>query len=304
MRLSYRILWFDNSPELLDSLTGDIEYLKSVIAQWGFIPEVIAVHTPDDFFKFSPFDGIDLVVVDFDLEEFGSGQDFIAQVRDKQVFTEVIFYSAQAADALWEAVKDRQLEGIYVAHKETIISRILGVSEHSVRKILDVENMRGIVMAEVGDLDRLLGDIFTAAVVDLSEEQRHDVYARFHEAAHKQAGEHQAALEAFLAGPSPEALLQLCDSNKRWSNYNRLKRHHVTLQARKLGDYPADILRPRNFLAHGVPAIAADGSLEFSYSGKTYSFTREEGNSLRVKIIAYKRALQEILDTLTKTEKG
>lgn len=299
MKITYRILWFDNSPELLDSLSGDIDYLKNQIGSWGFIPEVILVCTPDDFFRHTPFDEVDLVVVDFDLEEYGTGQDFIEQVRSKQVFTDVIFYSAQAAEELWEAVKLKKLEGIYVAHKDTIISRILGVCEHSMRKVMDVENMRGIVMAEVGDLDRLLEEIFVTAMKDVPVDKQTEIFSRFHAAANKQVTALQAALASFIQAPSVEELFRLCDSDKRWSNYNRVKKHHQLLKEHEIGDYAAEVLQPRNFLAHGVPQMQADGSLKFIHNNRSYNFDRAEGGVLRMKIIGYKQSFKTILKALS-----
>lgn len=298
MKIEYTVLWFDNSQELFDSLSDHIDWLKQSIAEWGFIPNIILVSTPDEFLKFAPYANIDLVVVDFNLEEFGEGQDFIEKVRSNQVYTEVIFYSAQSADELWETIKIKQLEGIYVANKGNIVHRILAVGEHTLRKVLDLENMRGIVMAEVGDLDRLLEDVFSLAMKGISEEHQEAIFRRFHEDAIRQVSSRQQALEAFVNDPSIEQLKELCDSDKRWSNYNRVKKHHEVLKKRNLGNYQAEVLKPRNFLAHGVPQQLDSETQKFIHRGEEFVFSRDSGRALRGKIIEYKCAFQEIIEAL------
>jgi len=50
MRLSYSILWFDDTEEFFDIL--DIDGLKSEILSWGFLPEIKLVKTPEEFWSY------------------------------------------------------------------------------------------------------------------------------------------------------------------------------------------------------------------------------------------------------------
>ncbi|MFC4762961.1 response regulator [Dyella koreensis] len=292
MKLEYKILWFDDNEEMYQSI--DFDPLRQGIDGWGFVPEIEFVSNPDDFLKRSPFTDYDLIVVDYNLEEHGQGQDFIAKIRDQEVYTEIIFYSAGKSSSLWEAVGKYQLEGIYIANKTVIIEKILKVGLQTLRKVLDVGNMRGIVMAEVGDLDHSLDVIVRTAIDSLNPEQRRDVFDRFHQASEALHGKHKEKLDSFKEAPSVDVLLMLCDSNKRWANYNRAKDHHETLKSVQLGDYVKEILVPRNFLAHGVPEPGDNGTEIFKYQGKSYIFSDEVGIALRKKIIEYKLAFNDI----------
>ncbi|MGJ7605278.1 hypothetical protein ACSFA7_13140 [Variovorax sp. LT1R20] len=296
MKLQYKVLWFDDSDELFDSL--DWDYLRGRISEWGFVPDVQLVTTPEAFRSKAPYDDYDLLVVDYNLEGYGEGQDFILQVREQEVFTEIIFYSSGATSMLWDAVHSHKLEGIYIANKDTILERILKVGQQTLRKVLDLENMRGIVMAEVGDLDLLLNKILAAAIRELPPEGQADVFKRFYEASNEHHAKHKTSLEEFNNSPTIELLLSLCDSDKRWQNYNRAKKHHGVLKKAMPGDYVAEILRPRNFLAHGVPNHAEDGSCVFEYQGKEYTFSDAVSTALRTRIITFKTAFMEIHDAL------
>lgn len=299
MKLEYKVLWFDNDPELFDSLGDEIEEMKREIDGWGFIPDIKLVTDPNEFSSWKPFSEIDLVVVDFNLEQHGHGQDFIHGIRSQQIFTEVIFYSAQAASELWDAVREKKIEGVYIANKDSVIQRILVIGQHTLRKVLDLENMRGIVMAEVGDLDILLEEILKLAVNGVPEDVQQEVFKRFHEDAARGVTTQQQGLDDFLRSPSVEGLLALCDSSdKRWTNFNRIKKRHDDLKTHSFGNYQSEVLRPRNSLAHGVPEKMEDGTLRFNHRGSTYVFNEQVGEQLRKSIIQYRKAFTEIRDIL------
>lgn len=299
MKLEYKILWFDNDPEVFDSMEDEISGLKIRIHDWGFIPDIIMVSAPSEFMRYAPFDDIDLVVVDFNLEEHGAGQDFIAKLRDSSVYTEVIFYSAQGRDELWDALKERGLDGIYLANKELVIPRIEGVGAHTLRKILDLGNMRGIVMAEVGDLDLLLEEIFSLAMNDVPEDRKLSVYKKFHEHSIEGVSGQQQALSEFRDSPSVEQLLKLCDSSgRRWMNYNRIKKYHKTMQCYEVGDYQNEVITPRNALAHGIPKPTGDGVLRFNHHGTYFDFNEKSSRELRHMIIKYRNIFMQVRDAL------
>ncbi len=294
MNLNYSILWFDDDKDFFDSL--DKDPIETEIASWGFSPKIIPVHSADEFNKHMPFKNFDMIVVDFKLGD-EQGDKFIKQVRDQEVFTEIIFYSFSETTDLWQAVHDQKLEGVFVTHKGGIERKLLRVAHQSVRKVLDLENMRGIVMSEVGDLDALLEDIFVHAMSGITQVQQEEVFNKFHIDTTEQAKKHQAALSVFIGSPSIEELLKLCDSNKRWKNFNRVRKCHDLLKTKKIaGDYSQEILWPRNCLAHGIPKRNADGSLLFHFGGKEYPFDENTSRDLRKKILEYKGAFTELAE--------
>jgi len=297
MNLNFSILWYDDDKDFFDSI--DMEPIESEIASWGFSLEISAVHNSDELRQHMPFDQFDMLVVDFKLGGDEHGDKFIKDVRDQNVFSEIIFYSTSASRELWQAVHDQQLEGVFVTNKGGIHQKLIRVAQQSVRKVLDLENMRGIVMSEVGDLDALLEDIFIRAMDGISEEQQHKVFTRFHEKTNEQNIEFLDALTTFKDEPSIDGLLRLCDSDKRWQSFNRVKKHNPLVNNIKfVGDYQLDVLSPRNFLAHGTPERRSDGSFLFRHRGKEYSFDETVSQDLRKKIMAYKTAFADISEAL------
>jgi hypothetical protein len=298
MRLSFSILWFDDNEDYFDSL--DIESLEKEILSWGFSPKIELVTTPEAFKSRSPFETYDLIIVDRKLEGYKDGADFIADIRDNAVYTEVIFYTAGNTSDLWNDIYNQELEGVFVSSRSGIVSKITRVGRQSIRKVLDLENMRGIVMAEVGELDHLLDGIVTLGIENLSEEQQKSIYKRFHSGAAKQSEGWAKDLAAFIENPETVIMLSLCDSDKRWQNFNRLWKYHNKLKGQeRIGNYVVEVLRPRNFLAHGRPAPHQDGGYVFHYQGKEFHFNDATSLELRLTILKYKNAFTNILSLLT-----
>lgn len=297
MNLNYKILWYDNDENFFYS--QDMTPIETEIASWGFRPKIIAVHDAQELQKHEPFDQFDMLVVDFDLGTDVHGDQFIKSVREQNVFAEIIFYSMKESSSLWQAVSDKQLEGIFVANKRSIEPKLIRVARQSVRKVLDLENMRGIVMSEVGDLDALLGSIFERAMHGVTPEQRQLVFNRFHEKTSEQHKEFENALTAFKEAPSVNTLIDLCDSDKRWQNLNRVKKHHALLRDKNfVGDYQKEILWPRNCLAHGVPERKDGKGFSFRHRGREYVFDDQASQALRHRILEYKSAFTEIAEAL------
>lgn len=293
MRLKFSVLWFDDNEVYLDSV--DLDGLKSDVHSWGFDPEITMVKTPDEFTRHMPFEKFDLIVVDQNLENYPDGQEFIAELRNNAVYTEVIFYTAGNASELWNAIRDRQLEGVFVSNRNDILSKITRIGYQSIRKVLDLENMRGIVMAEVGELDHVLDEIITIGMSSLSTDQQLLIFTRFHTEFNKQSQQLNERLDAFLKNPEIVEMLNLCDSNKRWQNFNRLWKQHEKLKIReRIGEFDRDVLYPRNFLAHGKPEFFEDGSVLFRHKGKEFLFNSDEGLKLRQTILRYKDMFSEI----------
>lgn len=296
MKLTYSILWFDDDQGSFESI--DMDYIRDEIASLGFTLKVVPVHAAADFNRHSPFKDFDMIIVDFNLGD-EQGDAFIEKVRSHDVYSEIIFYSFAEASDLWKAIHDRQLEGVFVTNKKSIESKVIRVARQSVRKVLDLENMRGIVMSEVGDLDAQLEDIFVKAMGGISIEKQQEIFERFHEKTSEHQERFAASLAAFQKAPSIVGLLALCDSDKRWQNFNRVRKHHELLNDKKLdGDYSKEILWPRNCLAHGIPVRTADGTLLFRFSGKEYLFNDQTSQDLRKRIIEYKNAFTEIVSLL------
>jgi len=163
MNLSYRILWIEDSSEFIDSF--DKEAIEQHVTNQGFDPYIEFRTTPEEIGKAVDGAQYDLLIVDYNIAEGEvHGSDVIRQVRDSGCPTEVLFYSTNGAAQLRQIAATDELEGVFFSgrDRDQLLRKITNVFDLTVRKVIDVENMRGIVMSGVADLDNLITDVIRA----------------------------------------------------------------------------------------------------------------------------------------------
>ena len=299
MRMKYSILWFDDQREYLDSIDQDA--LKTTISGWGFIPNLVLVDDPAEFLAHKPFGGFDLIVVDYNLgDNQPHGEEFIRSIREHNVLTEIVFYSANPAKDLWDAIRARELEGIYVSGRDLVVSKIERVAQQSLRKVLVLNNMRGLIMAELGDLDLQLDALLDLGWPTLEDDGRTYISERFIDSAIKQIDKTRAALQDCAASPTCASIAALSDSGKRWDNLCRLRKKHGKLKDVKMPPFADEVLFPRNCLAHGIPR--EEGSdLVFTFSGRDFVYNEHSSIQLRQTILKYRDHLRDMENLLNGT---
>ena len=296
MKMTFSILWFDDDEDYLDSV--DVDPIRDKIQSWGFTPNIVMVSDPDEFMKNAPFKDFDLIAVDYNLEAFDEhGENFITKLREHGVYTEVIFYSANRSSDLWDAVHKKKLEGIFIASRTAggEITKIINVAQQSVHKFLDLNNIRGVIMAEVGSIDEQLEQIAIKYFYDLKDEEQ---VALINDYVSKITSQNEKNCKR-VAGLSNtndiNQILGYLDSAKKWNICQSLSKKLEKLNISAIGDYQAEVLKPRNFLAHGIPDQKEDGSLIFEHYGKEYIFNDREGVNIRKKIQYYSSQFDELL---------
>jgi len=171
LRLDFNVLWVDDQPERVAS---QITAITKRMHEEGFqfnpnlcesIEEVNKTIAADVF-----TDEVDLILVDWDLGNGVVGQDAIAEIRATVPYKDVVFYSAQTAPAdLLKSAFDRGLEGVYCASREQLVEEVMGVFESLVKKVLDLDHTRGIVMGATSDIDYIVNECLTTVLGKLDQ---------------------------------------------------------------------------------------------------------------------------------------
>jgi len=160
MRIDFNVLWVDDQPDRINSLISAIE--RQMEAE-GFhfnpalckSPDELTGKIAEEVFN----DEVDLVLVDWDLGAQLQGQDIIEAIREKVPYKDVVFYSAQTpVSTLRQLVYEKGIEGVYCASREELVEEVLGVFESLVKKVLDLDHARGIVMGATSDIDHMVNE--------------------------------------------------------------------------------------------------------------------------------------------------
>ena len=165
MRLDFNVLWVDDQP---DRVASQIKSITLKMAAEGFefkprqcttMDQVEAVISEHVF-----IDEIDLILVDWDLGNNIHGEDAIDRIRQIVQYKDVVFYSGEATvTELRLKAYERKLEGVYCASRTDLIDEVVGVFESLIKKVLDLDHTRGIVMGATSDIDYIVNACLSLA---------------------------------------------------------------------------------------------------------------------------------------------
>lgn len=153
MDLKYKILWFDNDAEWVKSIEG---FVKEIVEELGFLYECRLYITGASIDSIQ-LDNYDIILMDLNLDDdtSGDGDQLINKIRSLDVYTDVLFYSADGLAKIKEKAQALGLEGVYFSGRSqsSFISKLRKVINTTIKKVQDLNNLRGLVMAEVSELD-------------------------------------------------------------------------------------------------------------------------------------------------------
>lgn len=318
MKLQYRILWVEDEVDYVHAFP--IDRVNSHIRDSGFEPELVHRSSSEDVRRLVGQNEFDLLIIDFRIadDEF-HGSDLIQQIRQNDCLTEVVFYSGSARSDLHQEAGNKGLEGIFFGPKDPdgLVRKITDVFDLTVRKVLDVNNMRGFVMAGVAELDVLLEEIISLKHSKVSPEDQvalrkkilqrilpqPKVLAALAQDFPKDKSDQLVKAIALLKEHEPAAFDVLAgrsmDSAKRVDTVVGLCKQHQYLNEHRADVVSmGELLQWRNALAHQRPKVGADGRLLFQVRGKAEAFDSAQTLKLRREIRTYVDKLTVVLDAV------
>jgi len=176
MKVEYKVLWFEDQ---FDAVEGDVERLKLLVSDNGFIPDIIhkdsitAEEIENLANKLAFYNPYDLIIFDYDLgRQSENGLSIAAHLRSK-IFTDMVFYSGQVPQDLRKKLYESEVDGVFIVHRDTFYDDIEPIIEDHIKKMSDINNIRGVVMSETSKMDleirKILIDISKHGDVTKSE---------------------------------------------------------------------------------------------------------------------------------------
>ena len=157
MRLDFNVLWVEDQP---GGVAAQGKAIGRNMAEEGFefkptmctgLDEV-QHRLSDDVFT----DEVDLILVDWDLGKGVEGQTVITGIREHIPYKDVVFYSAVTdTKKLKEAAASEGNEGVYFVHRNDLVDEVTNLFRSVVKKVLDLDHTRGIVMGATSDVDQM-----------------------------------------------------------------------------------------------------------------------------------------------------
>lgn len=163
MKLRYNILWLDDQiEEFMED--GFVDQIKEFLDNEGFEYNIKTLSCADDFFACLS-DQWDLILTDYNMAGM-NGAEVITKIRGKQIFTEILFYTAQKS---WESLdKIDRISFVQTAgrvsgnHHEIVTYEAKRLIALTIRKFHDIVAMRGMIMHETSSLDAQIDNLIQA----------------------------------------------------------------------------------------------------------------------------------------------
>lgn len=175
MKISYNILWIDDEPNSVDT---DQEDVKDYLEEFGIRADINFVEAPADGSIKERLEhhlkdpDLDLLMVDYHMEGL-KGDQLVRLIRDTDhIYLPVIFYSSSTVSDLLDAVREAELDGVYIANRNALINKVKEVVRSLLVREQTVKQVRGLLMEGVSEIDAQFYEIFQKFWAGLSKDQR------------------------------------------------------------------------------------------------------------------------------------
>ena len=294
MKLEYKILWLDDNKKAIeeDSYSSEIE---EHLREKAFIPEIMLVDHKDEFFRNLDSVDFDLILTDFNLNDTDTGDKIIQQVRNRSIFTEIMFYSAQS-----EIKNTINLDRITFLdtskttsknHYQDVIEKAISLIDLTIKKFENIVVMRGMIMQETSSLDTIIKNIVVKYLKTLDDNNKQtlleDILFSIEE----------NATEKYNKARSKK-INDILKDNVLFSSDQKIKALGKILIELKFEDfsngYSEDIILNRNKLAHAELIKNDQGKDCFKSKYNEIIFDEVFCLQIRKNLINYRKKIENI----------
>jgi hypothetical protein len=306
MKLDYKILWLDDKMEeiLQDDYPNDI---RRYLEEQGFNPEITSTQNEKEFFE-KLNDSYDLILTDYHLNETAkntrNGDKIVEEVRGKNIFTEIMFYSAQG-DLIDTIKLDRitffdTKRAVGNVHYEKIILKAISLIELTIKKFQHIVVMRGMIMNETSSLDMQMLDIIKSALNN-SDINFDALASKIYDELNELYNSKNKFVNECRDGGKFKALTK---DTFVFSADFKIKTLGQILASLEITDfseeYKEEINSMRNKFAHAVLHMDDTGREFFKHAATGITFDEELCKKIRLDIIKHRNNIGQTLTALTK----
>jgi hypothetical protein len=305
MRLDFNVLWVDDQP---DYVRAQFDPIAAHMESHGFEFEPTYCRTLDqvrDRIKDNVFDDeVDLILVDWELGNDIWGQNVIEEIRTQIPYKDVIFYSAHTStDDLRSLASGAQVDGIFCSARNDLVVEVIDVFDSLVKKVLDLDHTRGIVMGATSDIDHMVSECLRHAHGSLDDDAKKKLVAQGIQFIEKRLKDITKRVEK-LRGATD--LAQLLEAHLIFNAYDRLHMLSRVLEMDSFAAHAASrasvttymtvVVPDRNVLGHQI-AAPGDGPKQV-VNAKGEPIGVEEARELRRAILGLRSDFRALLAAL------
>ena len=321
MRLDYNIYWFEDDEDFVEEISPG---LTELLAGFGLRANINDSRSADvlDTLDLSE---IDLIISDLNMdeedEEDDTGRKIIEKIRNRGDLVEIFFYSALSIEleaAVAKLAGDMsviQRLGVH-AVRAGLIAKIGAFVKASIHKLEDVNNMRGLVIAQAIELESDIVNICATLLPDVSvldECKNHPVLKKILKQKHKSFSKQ---CEKISESNGDEINVSTLVSQRWWTANDKLTLFKRAIEKSKedfskekqkiiekiLENHSVlkdDLIKNRNILAHA--RVEIDGGVQklrgLTATDEPIEPTREWCSDIRKRLLIHSDLLSDFVSS-------
>ena len=302
MRLDFNVLWVEDQIERVQAQKEGFERIvnsEGFRLQTEFASSVSDAldYISDDVYR----DNIDLILMDYELGAGQKGDIGIVEVQKVMPYKEIIFYSSQA-DNLLDILKLTNAQGVYLSTRTDIPDTAGRVFDTLIKKVLDIDHARGIVMGISSDIDYFVDECLIAVFESSSENIRSGALTIVQK--HMKEKRKKFSKDA----DSIEAITHISELLKKRSVYTSVDRLRLlrgilsenvnhTANCKAIKEYEFQTIPERNKLAH-IRAQPGKGFSRKLFNLQGEELTRDKVKTLRLALLRYQELFEDLYESV------
>lgn len=178
MNTTYRILWIDDSEDFFESTE---ELIMDTVRTNNMVPEITYYVHYQEFLKkeiegfdAEIFNQYDQLVIDYALSGI-TGDEIIRGLRERHIYTDVVFYSSEYQKMQDEMRGTNQLDGVFFADRNDLTVVVDRVIKKNLRREYNIANVRGLIMDNSSEFDYICRITSVALFNLLSPEKQAEI---------------------------------------------------------------------------------------------------------------------------------
>lgn len=310
MKLDYNILWIDNDlKDYIDN--GSIKDVEEILIEKGFEPNIELVFDEANLDEFIDKCDYDLIISDYNLENT-TGDLIIERIRvEKQLDTEILFYTAQTENSFKnkEEVRNRLafIERLtFQIGRDRLLDKIEKVINLTLKKLLELNATRGLITAATSHLDVEIEEIYYDLIDKIIDGEVNPKIEKIFRTDYREIKKNlvkkcKAQRDSHTA--DYKTYFSQSDAFRKWNLLKELISLSVPegFNLDLFKKYYEEVIDIRNKFAH-AKAVEVEGRLVLKghIEGKDFEFTEDSCIKIRQDLINHKRNIEVLKQAIIK----
>lgn len=278
MKIDFSILWVDDNKDFVESLRPQLE---KWMRDHGFELKIHWYPGEAGVYADLKKSEIELIILDYKLKGGKKGDAIISEIREKEFFEDIVFYTTDASPT---EIFDVPPDGVFFVARGDAKDRIKDLISLKIRRAGDLATLRGWIVADSIELEAIMGRVLSRCFKDMQTLFRDRVLIE--EGIFDFGKKHRV-----LNGILKDYIATLSRVEPTTETYPKLQ-----ACKRILDTFPKEIIEVRNALAHQMAEFAEAGQKKIrtkNKEAKEIVITPEECVAMRKNV---RRHLNNLLE--------